>query len=333
MAIYNYILVRDTLDDTGTVPSPGYPCASPDLICQQTQVTDPQTYFKNNYTSDPNQSIEFGGEPNFVYVRGKNMADNAKSGYMFVYWSKGSLLLTPSNWIKNQLKVIKPGGVQVPYIEFLNVASQEIRASMDHYTWVPQTREHTCLVGVMSPTSIPNIPSSFADNEAFVSWVRQNQNVCWRNLNIENQHPDPSYVSIYPFGNLDDTQVLMFFQVVVSNNIPIGTTINLKCEPLSINWSQQITTDPQSRTVLRNGNCPSKYEGTVNILAYLPQGKTWPPGGQIDTTAWIGAMAKHPIARFGIPIKKFAIPANDTIPAGYSNGYLTRLGNCAVRFV
>jgi hypothetical protein len=95
---YNQLLMRDTVDDTGVVPSPGYPYHSPDVICHA-QVANPQTYFVDNYNLDPNQPVQLGEQVNFIYVPAKNLASTVQANwYIHVYRSTASLFMTPSIW-------------------------------------------------------------------------------------------------------------------------------------------------------------------------------------------------------------------------------------------
>ena len=45
VATYDGLLMRDNLEDTGVVPSPGYPYHSPDIIAHS-QVEKPDTFLK-----------------------------------------------------------------------------------------------------------------------------------------------------------------------------------------------------------------------------------------------------------------------------------------------
>jgi len=322
-------LVRDSLSDDGTRPSQGLPYASPDMICYR-QITDPQNFFKSNYTQDPNIAVEIG-QPNFFYVRGKNLGTNTLSRYMFVFWSTASLLMDPSKWINNKMKVLK-GTQWVEYVEVLDVPPGGIGVGNDYFTWQPPTQEHTCLVGVASRTTIPEVPDHFDSNYTFVDWVRNTRSVCWRNLTLVNQYPDPQYVTLYQFGNLDNNNVPMFFKVQASDNIPAGTTIAATCDPLGIHAQTIIKADdPNSRKIFTGGDCPAKFKGTITVAAYLPKGATWPPNGQISTWAYISAQLNEPIAVYGAHPVRLGIPKEHL--KDWGDGLLTELGNCSFRFI
>ena len=87
MTTYDGLLMRDNLADNGVVPSPGYPYHSPDII-SHSQVEKPDTFFKANYDSNPNEAIELGSRTNRIYVRTKNLSTAAKTRwYISVYRS------------------------------------------------------------------------------------------------------------------------------------------------------------------------------------------------------------------------------------------------------
>ena len=80
MPVFDGFLMRDALNDDGTVPSPGYPYYSPDLIAHA-QVADAKPFFTANYATDPNQPVELGSKVNYFYVRAKNLSAGTLSGY------------------------------------------------------------------------------------------------------------------------------------------------------------------------------------------------------------------------------------------------------------
>ncbi|WP_262422210.1 hypothetical protein [Brevundimonas denitrificans] len=206
---YNGLLMRDSLQDTGVIPSPGYPYYSPDLICHE-QVADPQSFFTGNYDTDPNQPVQLGSQTNFFYVRTKNLSDGPVSGwYIHCYRSSASLFMTPSIWKNNPLYT-RSGN---PFVQTGSIASGAVGVGQDNFLLDAISSPLFCMIGVASPSSTPSIPDGFTSYGDYVLWVRQNQNVCGRNLTYLQSFPDRQFSRLDALSNPSNEAVPVLAKV------------------------------------------------------------------------------------------------------------------------
>lgn len=334
------ILIRDSLQDTGTVPSPGYPYTSPDIICtQQTQVSNPTTYFTNNYYSDPNQPV-ISNQNNYIYMRGKNLGSDTSSGTVYLYWCPSSLLMLPTQWTQNVLQA-NIGGNWQPYNTFPTVAPNSITVTQAPFTWAPApppAGQHYCTIGAVStpqnPWSTANIPP-FPTWDSFVLWVRNNQNICWRNITLVVNPNPPEWDRIDLINNAFNDNIPMLAQAQCTN-VPIGTTVKLLNSNLGVNTSVVTTTTNQ--TIYSTGvTVPAGYSGYLETYAQLPSGQTWPPGALIQTTMFFGTQIDREVARFahhfGPDEAHPHVLQAKALAAGRSSvGVLVMVGNCSTGY-
>src|SRR5579872_6803836 len=183
MPTWTDLFVRDSMQDNGTVPSPGYPYTSPDLICTAlTTYPNPTQVFTGNYGSDPNVAPT-ASQNNYIYTRAKNLGSSNQGGTMYVYWASPSLLMTPSQWLPNALYIVLPGGNQKQYFSPIPaVGANQISVQQTPFILPAIAAGHYCLVGICATSQHPwTQPPTFPTWDDFVMWVRNNQNICWRN--------------------------------------------------------------------------------------------------------------------------------------------------------
>jgi hypothetical protein len=150
--------MRDNLADNGVVPSPGYPYNSPDII-SHSQVEKPDTFFKANYDSNPNEAIELGSRTNRIYVRTKNLSTAAKTGwYISVYRSTASLFTNTNLWKTSPLKT----AAGHEHISLANLQPNDIGVGGEAFLLSGVDSEYFCLIGIASSTQVPTIPDAFA---------------------------------------------------------------------------------------------------------------------------------------------------------------------------
>ena len=325
MPVFNGMLLRDALNDDGSVPSPGYAYASPDILCYQ-QVADPQSFFSGNYTSDPNQPAQYGTALNRIYVRGKNLSSAPLSGWnVFLYRASASLFMTPSIWRQNQVGTFGGGA----FVALPPTQPQGIAVGTDCFRLSGLANNLFCLIAVATAGTSPNIPASFASYSDYILWIRQNQNVCGRNLSLTQSFPNRQYERIDGFSNPQSTGVPTLFRVSLAGSLPSGTTFGLTCEPLGVAASWNVN---QGRVQTASGMTPANFSGTVTTWAALPSGSsTWPPGARLDTTVYVGLDSDDPAAEYAAPLEELHISADD-VDELVPNGTLVQLGNCTTLF-
>jgi hypothetical protein len=139
------------------------------------------------------------GQDNSIYVRVLNRGGSAAANVQArVYWSPVATLVTPNLW--NLV-----GTVAIP-----SVPSGDVLTVSDAITWpsaaIPGPG-HYCFVGLVGTATDPApAPAALFDWNTFVSYIRANNNITWRNFNVVNNvppsepaHGDPRGFVALPF--------------------------------------------------------------------------------------------------------------------------------------
>lgn len=180
------VYLRDSVGDTGVIPHTGSISASPDIIVQPSAVPDPQAAFGQGSGTENSNTLGYeveAGQDNFIYVRMKNRGgDNANNVTADIYWSQVATLVTPDMWTL----VGTTAPINVPQGDTLVVADPITWASAD----IPATG-HYCLVGILDHPADPAPPlPGPTDWDGFRAFIRNHNNVTWRNFNVVDLDPD-----------------------------------------------------------------------------------------------------------------------------------------------
>lgn len=179
------VYLRDFVGDTGE-PHAGAISASPDIILRPAAVADPQAAFgagsgtENSATLGSTAEI---GQDNHIYVRVMNQGGSAATNVeATVFWSPVATLVTPDLWTLVGTTVLP----NVPISEQLTVSD----AIVWHQADIPGPG-HYCFVGLVgNPADPAPGPADFLNWDNFRLFIRENNNVTWRNFNVENNDPD-----------------------------------------------------------------------------------------------------------------------------------------------
>jgi serine protease len=202
------VYLRDNVADTGDAHL-GAISASPDVILRPAAVADPQAAYGQGSGTELNSALGFeveAGQDNFIYVRALNQGTTAAGNTTAtVFWSPVSTLVTPNLWTL-------VGSVNIPAIP-----TGEVLTVSDAITW-PQAQipgpGHYCLVAILSTGGDPGpAPTDFLNWNNFQTFIRENNNVTWRNFNVLDSDPapdaDPAGFVALPFvvaGAPDETR-------------------------------------------------------------------------------------------------------------------------------
>jgi serine protease len=192
------IYIRDFVGDAGN-PHNGSISDSPDIILLKAAVANPQASFGAGSGTENFDTLgseaEFG-QDNFIYVRLLNRGGvGANNVTATVYWSPPATLVTPNLW------------TLVGSVNIAAVPSGNLLTVSDALTWpaaaVPATG-HYCFVGLIGNAQDPApSPADFVNFTNYESYIRNNNNVTWRNFNIVNNDPsaqaDPANFVALPF--------------------------------------------------------------------------------------------------------------------------------------
>lgn len=209
------IYVRDFVGDTGD-PHLGAISSSPDIILRQTAVPDPQAAFGAGSGTENDMTLGYeakAGQDNHVYIRVRNRGGStANNAGATIYWTPPSTLLTPDLWTLLGSTILPP----VPTGDLLTVSNA--------ITWSSAAlpaQGHYCFVGILDTPRDPGpAPADFLDWDNFITFIRNNNNVTWRNFNIVDNLPPartepPGYVAL-PFlaAGAPDKARAMWLEIV-----------------------------------------------------------------------------------------------------------------------
>ena len=194
------LYLRDFVGDTGVIPGTGAISASPDIIVRTAREGDPNRSFgelSGTENSDSLGSEVKAGQDNFIYVRMRNRSntDSASNATVTVYWSEPSTLVTPDLW--HHIGETSP--VDVPAGDTLVVAGPITWRAAD----IPATG-HYCFIGMINQARdlAPPVPPA-TDWDGFTAFIRNYNNVTWRNFNVIDVVADPSSQSFMVAGAPD----------------------------------------------------------------------------------------------------------------------------------
>ncbi|MDJ0619647.1 MAG: S8 family peptidase [Calothrix sp. MO_192.B10] len=188
------IYLRDFVGDAGD-PHIGSISASPDIILRPTTVADPQATYGEGSGTENSNTLGYkaeAGQDNYIYVRVRNRGGSPATNVVAtVYWAEVSSLVTPDLW-----HLI--GSTTLPL-----VTEGDILTVLPPITWaaadIPATG-HYCFVGLVgTDTDPPPELGELLNWDNFRSFIRNNNNVTWRKLNVVDDLPDPSGYIPLPF--------------------------------------------------------------------------------------------------------------------------------------
>lgn len=218
------VYLRDFVGDTGSIPSTGAISASPDIIVRPAMVADPVAEFGegsgNENSNMLGYRVEFG-QDNFIYVRIKNRGGAAAMNVTAsIYWSEVATLVTPDMWhfIGNTAPI------NVPVGDTLVVSAP--------LTWpgasLPPVDTHQCFVGILRHPQdpAPPIPGGAGfDFDDFMAFIRNNNNITWRNFNVVNDidPSDPNAELVFNVTGTPDKS--RNFDLQIMNFLPEGAKL------------------------------------------------------------------------------------------------------------
>jgi len=179
------VYLRDFVGDVGD-PHSGAISTSPDIILLPAAVANPQAALgagsgtENSATLGSTAEI---GQDNYIYVRVLNQGGSAAVNVeATVFWSPVATLVTPDLWTLIGTRVLP----NVPIGEQLTVSDPIVW----NQTEIPG-QGHYCFVGLIGNAADPApSPADFLNWDNFRRFIRENNNVTWRNFNVVDNDPD-----------------------------------------------------------------------------------------------------------------------------------------------
>lgn len=180
------IYLRDFVGDTGD-PHAGAISASPDVILVPATVADAQAAFGAGSGTENQSNLGYeaqAGQDNFVYLRALNRGgSDALGSTAQLFWSPVSTLVTPDLWTAI-------GTLSLPALP-----TGDTLVAAGPLTWPAgdlPAPGHYCFVAILSHAQDPGpAPADFLDWDNFRAFIRNNNNVTWRNFNVVPNVPPP----------------------------------------------------------------------------------------------------------------------------------------------
>ncbi len=280
------VYIRDYVGDSGE-PHAGPVSSSPDIILSKTEILNPQSAFGAGSGTENDNTLGTdaeSGQDNFIYVRALNQGgSDAANVNASVYWSPPATLITPDLWTL-------AGSVMIP-----NIPAGEILTVSNKITWqsseVPATG-HYCFIGLIGNAQDPAPdPADFTNWDNFTRFIRENNNVTWKNFNVRDNDPDidpsiPEGFFAMPFlfpGAPDKDRV---FDLEIISRLPQGSKLVIEVPSL---WQRRLQYHAAGfKYKLRRGYEPVniKYSGNqlfesielkaksrarLRLLIYIPE--------------------------------------------------------------
>lgn len=281
------VYLRDFVGDSGE-PHAGGISASPDVILRPFAVANPQAAFGAGSGTENSAILGYeleAGQDNFVYVRVLNQGGAAATNVVAtVYWSPVSTLVTPDLWTL-------VGSVTIP-----TVPTGSVLTVSNAITWpsaaVPATG-HYCLVAIIGTPSDPApSPGDLLSWDNFTRFIRDNNNVTWRNFNVVDNVPsslDPTVPEDYvdlPFIAPGAPDIGRVMQLEIIARLPEGGKVLFDAPEDFIERAQLVT--PATRRLAKTGRAqipvnaagrsksrklpfPAKVRHQLRLLVHIPK--------------------------------------------------------------
>ncbi|ATB45428.1 hypothetical protein [Corallococcus macrosporus] len=229
MSQYDDLFFRVSTSDTGdrnfgheSTDTIAY--QSPDIIPYGTRpTTNPVQFFAGNYGSDVGQNLVESAD-NYIYLRARNLAGEARSGSVSLYAVPANLLLYPYLWAGNELQT-SDKNVDNGALNVIQAGSGQIAVTDNPFVWRAPTPDHYCLVSRVSNATHPNpVPTAaLGDMNALTEFILDNPGFGWRNVTIVDANkPDYTTKGIGFEQGTEDAMVTFDIKCV---NVPAGASV------------------------------------------------------------------------------------------------------------
>ncbi len=292
---FDDVYLRDYVGDVGD-PNSGPLSTSPDVIVRPATVASPQAAFGEGSGTENSEVLGYtveAGQDNYIYTRVRNRGSAAATNAVVtVYWSEVATLVTPDMWhlIGSQTLANVPTG------NLLTVA--------DPITWTSGSipaAGHYCFVATVGTADDPVPPlATFNNFDNFETFIRNNNNVTWRNFNVEGMSPNPSDPSLLHFAiaGAFDRALPMGLQVIA--RLPEGAKLALEApahllERLGYKGPQleqkgelaHLRLRPQGVQDLGVLHFPAKFRARLRLVAVLPAAARKQSGWQVAVRQYL----------------------------------------------
>jgi hypothetical protein len=311
---YDSVLLRQNLQDTGTMPRTGGWTTSPDLIAGgTTPITDPQAKLGSatSYATDPTVPVVHNGA-NYIYLRGKNLDTVAVPAEARAFYAPQSLFLYPQQWLQNAMKTQRGAD----FSAITSIAPNAIGVTTDPLMWIPtDTYQHYCLVGFLSTAKHPfesqKPPNGVTSLDDLAAWIGKNGGTGWHNVQFTDTNaPTFTNSTVYP-GSSTPARVQFAITCV---DCPAGAQVSFSCgTPLPngqyINLPVTTIPSPSQIGFVVEFDIPANWTSPISY-SYYANGK--PPAGQNFSVSMSAAIKETQAGKHAF--SAFARPAHEVYP-------------------
>jgi hypothetical protein len=320
------LYVRDNLADIGSIPTSNPLYYSPDIIVKQAMSADPATDFGTHDADPGSDPVEIGNN-NYIYVRVHNVGDYPADADVTVYYAALTTTIDPATWT-----VI--GTTVVPSV------TPDSMGISDPILWAnapdPGGAGHFCVIAMISdPLDPAPDTSAVVDATTYMDFVRNNNNVAYRNLTFEDLLADSDSDADFIVGSFKkaSTAILEFD----GSRLPKGFRSRIILPPV---WRRlrnlkikgfERGSNPAKQLVLRGGargiiaGLPvnAKSRNRVRVRIEVPEGARHRAQGVLNVVHKVGkyelggvafrirVIAREKAKYLGIIKAEIFYPAND----------------------
>ncbi|MGB5083620.1 MAG: hypothetical protein WBO09_03250, partial [Methylocystis silviterrae] len=249
-------------------------------------VADPQAAFGQGSGVENSATLGYeaeAGQDNFVYVRMRNRGGSAANNVeATVFWAPPSTLLTPDQWnpLGSTTLPSVPTGDQLTVSDAIQWQAADIPAP-----------GHYCFVALIGATGDPApAPADFLDWDNFRSFIRNNNNVTWRNFNVVNNTPPagaqpPGFVAM-PFLMAGAPDKARRMRLEIASRLPAKAEAMLE---MPLEWAELlkvairpvkgadrerrgvVAIKPAGRTAFADVVFPAKARIPMRLIVKIPE--------------------------------------------------------------
>lgn len=329
MATLKNVLFRDNISDTGSIPSHGSYCGSPDVIVHE-DIGNPSQYFVDNYDKYPNKPVDLNKRINYIYTRVKNLTGQKVDGHLSVYASRCNLFLRPSCWKKNILYTpYDEWGNHFSYTKF-SAEGNSIAAGERPLILSGVDNTNFCLVGIASDNEGPTIPSDFETYDEFICWIHEEPGVCLRNMLVEYSAELTDYENSYLL-EIGSEQPPVALINVIAKGFPKETLYGVECHELRISQEKRTKNKDLDRFAIAI-DLPAGFSAAVRVYAKLPAGEKCPVGATVRVEAWPGTYKYMRSYRYGLSVASLVASCDHAGMERFrlAGGRLVKMGECGM---
>lgn len=287
---YDQFFIRSYPGDTNMYPKPVScnPALSPDIIPVLQVEKNPQSAFLgSNFEKVFGNNIE-GNAVNYFYVRGKNYASSITEYDMKLYWSKSTMLMTPSAWKHNALDASNGSKSKTITLKAESQGTAVTDEKTGLFYWEPpyfsdSNKYHYCLISHVVPkgTKIKE-PDEIHGFDDFVDFLRAEEGMGYamRNTRFFSGQADHHHVETISNDMeeplIDGTLELQY------KNIPNGSRFRLTSPQSKSKCYMElefiVTGAEKDRTYthgIKIDEMEEGFEGEIHLYLYL-NGQTPP---------------------------------------------------------